>query len=1606
MKKLRKIVGIIFLLMFFVVGLNTTATVRAAEPLSAVDITTTQNLGIGEKIELNNHFLPGITEVTKRQLEITSSDEDVVYIAKNTYSIYGTKAGRATIEIKLESQNIYQTFDVVVELKNILTGNAVFANLVGTETWTASNQEIMGWRLYTGNQVVDPSRQVVKAELIDGVPTVTYQHTGGDAYSNLYYIQKNVPNGHYYVTGEIKASNINKNLYYRLNQGGLIENQTLPVRGTFEWRTFESGLAEVANNQIKIELYAPNLSGTVQFRNFKIYRVLDVSFLDFTLEEESILLDHEGTNEEKFYELNPKANNVSGIEYDFTITSDDSTVIRVDPLTQKLEARKKGVSNIIVKDDKYGYSRNVYGIVGKAVDLNLGLDSTVTVDEDSFYDLEIDQKYQIYPHEKPLYGNYYITENKLRYYPNRDFNSSTEFIGGSKTLDKFTIIVYDETQGYQKVLVNVDVLPIPDEITIQEFYHSTPKGTKLTKGYVELRSRDIDEKLPGGRARTSPYSNRMTQAYKQVTTSFKNGGLTGQTAQGGVVKILNDGQTARIEDRYFYSNSKYIYGVQFEYTPVPDFTGYDTFTLVSKLGDVTVEYPVTIYVLPEHDDFKFETTDFSGTYLLSNETWITETKAAYEAGDSYLVEVIDYYKLQLANYLTKGDPATSRGPLEQLSILYKVTGEEEFFNKAWSQLDALTNKNRLGWGQDSNGFLDAAMASYSVAFAYNFLIDRLTVAQKEQVIRALYEEAFYFYDTSRFSNPNVLLHGNNHNLLINCNMALSGLAIMGYDNQNLEVKLPNGETSHINVRQVATESVKTAFNLLQIGVSNYSDSGGFIEGPAYSYYAHRNMVSLLATLHNIYGGTENWDFGLNEVEGIVNYPNYTLYTQTPNYDTYYYNEGGYSLNQPALLWYARMDDAYIPYTLPNYIAHLDQTYNAQSILWYKPGSFDNLDMTNITQTDFLLTEHELALLRKGFGDDLSSFFGMKTYAPISNSFAHKSLDAGTFEIVALGEKFVENFSHEDYLNVVPAGFWMYDYARWMYYRKQAQGHNTLIINPRDNPTMHQSPFEVSKIVNLQSGNDQSFAVADLTDVYRDQVYSYQRGIMLFDNKTNFLVQDEFELRKLSEVYFQLHTEGVITLIDDKTALITVNGKNLYAKLLTDGKFEVSEAKPLPQTIGNIGNLTLEGISKLYVHLKDIQKGTIQVMFVPSLDNNPKFDYTFGAIETWVAKDKAKATAYIDNVEFDAFMGANTLYKFNKYQNTYYIKLSEANYVIPELDITYNKNLYNIEVINAKHFGDKTIIILKDKAGQTLNRYEFYFYTDNIPNFLLIDEIEVPDIEGYLELTDDDTRSDVLFDEQTDVVFDLGKKEIISVIGVRFINFTEVNAVTISYSNDGVNYTYGGSFLSEAGTFGYNLFNLGGIEARYFKLTFNLSNETRISRVSEIKFYQRYFDVLLDGEVTRVLYQQVMEKPTDPTKESEGGVHYQFIGWYNPLTKSFHSFNEPVYGTLHLEGKYREYVTVTVVDGDQERVYEVDLNNKFAEPATNKEVEYWYHVDTNEVVDFDQPLTTSITISPKYVSTVDVAAIIIFVIVGLVVAGAVVFIVLQKKKGVKKNEKDN
>ena len=391
-------------------------------------------------------------------------------------------------------------------------------------------------------------------------------------------------------------------------------------------------------------------------------------------------------------------------------------------------------------------------------------------------------------------------------------------------------IAFDKEKGYVVVTVNVKINNVIDDSTTVEFWHTTDKNTNLewsetrnsnytsnslyNGGYLQIVSNDVEaiysatyKKHMGenGPAQDA-YMNAKSAMYAKIYATFNDGAYEFVTANGGTVKILFEGKVQKIYDRYYESQGKVIYGVLYDYIPAQDYIGYDTFDFVIHNGENEVTITNKVYIAPGLDDFEFETLNTDGTYLLSNDEWLTEVKLAYETGDKYIKTWVDFYEAQYRNHVPTGVPATARTPMEQLAILYKVTGKDEYFEKCWNEMIHVVKDEefsedgtrRSSWGEDSNGFLDAAMVTYSVAFTYNYIKDKLSDAQKDMVMRALYEEGFYYFEN--LNNVNVLLHGNNHNLLVCGNLAIAALSALSYEGE-ITCQTRDHGVQTVNVRE-------------------------------------------------------------------------------------------------------------------------------------------------------------------------------------------------------------------------------------------------------------------------------------------------------------------------------------------------------------------------------------------------------------------------------------------------------------------------------------------------------------------------------------------------------------------------------------------------------------------------------------------------------------------------------------------------------------------------------------------------------------------------------------------------------------------------------------
>lgn len=1451
----------------------------------ALSLSQEMEIEVAEEVPIT--FMPYVSESDKQTMEWSLSEEGVVYLTKTKYKLIALKAGETTLTV--QSAQYYSTVHIKVRYQNLFErGN--FENLDSGMIWEVSNQELGGWRLYTGGSPV-AENQLVEVLDDNGNKVIHFRHPTTPHTSVLYQQIGGLSGGQYYVTAKMKGTDVEKDAYVRVNQGnkwGL--TQTTKVKGTFDWETYTSDIVRLDEGEkLKVELYFSANTGEVYFDDVQVFKVITSEYNSFTVsasksyrnssEKPAALKQPNqigkmevGDKVQLMCETYPQ----SQIDYDYSYSVEDHEILSVVSYGEnagELTALKNGVTNVDVTD-RYGNHKKILVAVGKENGIwasieGIGEESFVAGKEDTTKKIKIQcesSQFELYKYSNAQHGNYYIENQTVIYTPAQDYytqNGSEEF---------FEILVYSG-DGFCILPIHIRIEGVDDPCTIVDYWHSTPKNTPLrwsesaerkhtaitsegsyfNGGYLQVSSYDVEVLYPQTKNIPTAQLQAKTEAYRKILGKSTDGSLTISTANGGTVQLRFDGVAQQIQDRYYDSQKKIIFGICYDYTPKDGFVGYDTFDLVIQNGEESITVTNTVYVLPAVEDFKFDSLNFDGIYLLTNDQWLSEVRAGYADKDPYITTWVDVYAKNFANFVPSGVPADSRSYLEQLAILYQVTKDRKYFELCWQQMEAIVkdeeySKNgtrRLSWGEDSNGFLDAAMVTYSVGFAYSYIKNELTAEQKQIVMKAMYEEGFYWFEN--LNNVNVLLHGNNHNLLICCDLALAAFAAMSYD-QTISgtVLSKNDSYENLNVREMSAQTIMTAFKYLQIALVHYSDSGGFPEGPAYSIYAHKNMVSLLATLYNLYGETNGKinSFGLSDIPGIMNYTNYPLYTSSPNYYTFYYAESEYSNNQPSLLWYARYDESQINAAVLSKMANANEQYNILNLLWYTPGLYERVDLHNMKELDQMLEDHELATFREDFDNEMAVFTGLKGVDSSSGAFSHKNLDSGTFELYALGERFIGNYCDETYNIVVPDGYWDYDYQRWTYYKKSAQGQNTLVINPEKNPVIAQDPQESAPLIRFESNQSGGFSVVDLSRVYKSDAISVLRGLKLFDHRQRVLLQDEFVLREPSTIYWSAHTEARIDLISDKLARLILNGKCIYAQIISElGSFSYMPATALPGTTGKFCNLDNTGVNKLLIRLDDVVSGNLCVVFTKALEEITEFEpMQVVPLADWqLEEDSALPKITAKNIEIDAELGNRFKYVFNPYQYDYVIHLDRSVFNVPNLKVDYDKEKYSLKIEKTSLFQHLTKVILQDKKTKETRTYSFKFIVDTIiDGYEQYRKLEVLRVTGYPDadcLQDGNNTTKLSFNSKQEIIYELAKPSTFTNVLMRFSGgVLNTYYFDIYTSMDQENWEccyFGGSNTNQMGD---EVYSLGQAEAKYVKFVFTGEVLEDLTSISKIELY--------------------------------------------------------------------------------------------------------------------------------------------------------------------------
>lgn len=518
--------------------------------------------------------------------------------------------------------------------------------------------------------------------------------------------------------------------------------------------------------------------------------------------------------------------------------------------------------------------------------------------------------------------------------------------------------------------------------------------------------------------------------------------------------------------------------------------------------------------------------------------------------------------------------AVSRRVLERaqvLSVAYAATKDEKYKERLWRELSAAAQFP--DW--HPSHFLDTAEMTAAFAMGYDWMYDQWSAGEREVIRRAIIEKGLTpglkCYRGELGSYGNWVKWDWNWNVVCNGGLAVGALAVMDTD------------------PELAAEVISCGLESYQAMVGEFAPDGAWKEGPGYWHYTVQYMTYYMSSLQSALGT----DYGYGDAQG-VNRTAYYLIHMTGVDRTFNLNDSGDGkVSAAELFWLAERygDPGISRYRLEN-IRKGFYRASAMDLIWYNP---DNMTTENTLPLADKFRESEIALFRDSW--DKTTLFAGIHGGP--NNIPHGNLDAGTFVLDMLGQRFACDLGGDNY---ELDGYFDNGNRRWKYYRTRAEGHNTIILNPGSGPDQQLNSF--SPIIKFAEGGSSPFAIVDTTSAQSHGAQSAERGLMLVQNRTGVVIRDEIRMKEAGEAYWFMHTQAKIENYgaDNRSVILERNGKRIWVGILAgEGTFYDMEAKPLPSSPQSSQQNPNTGTRKLAIHRENMIQWNLTVAFLPLKD---------------------------------------------------------------------------------------------------------------------------------------------------------------------------------------------------------------------------------------------------------------------------------------------------------------------------------------------------------------------------------------------------------------------
>jgi len=786
------------------------------------------------------------------------------------------------------------------------------------------------------------------------------------------------------------------------------------------------------------------------------------------------------------------------------------------------------------------------------------------------------------------------------------------------------------------------------------------------------------------------------------------------------------------------------------------------------------------------------------------------------------------------------------GPLViNLGMLYHLSNDavkkEQYKQRIWDEV--YTVSQFPNWNEE-NEFLNTAEFMEGLAIAYDWLYDEWTPEQRLILEDAMIQKGLV--KTLEAFNKNIWwIHTyprtNNWNAV--CNGA-SILTLMAIGDLDKEILLPSKEK--VTMQQFGSKILDTAFNALEDFILlEFTPDGAWAEGPSYWKYTLEYIVRFISSLETALGTS----YGYDQTPGLNKTAYFPTYMSGAVGALNYGDASSNKVMSAEELWIAQKYEDRLLASV-----HLDNKFkfrNAGSefeMLWYDPALYipgQSLDL------DQYFSGTEVATFRSKWEDPNSSFLGLKAG---NNVVSHGHYDLGSFVFESLGQQWAIDLGKDDY-NL--PGYSNYDKERLTYYRLNPEGHNTLVINPDGGAQQNIKAF--SKIEKVESKPSGGFAIANLTEAYDRHVAQAKRGVMLASNRTRATVQDEVSFLNPSTAYWFLHTEADIQVsADGKSAIFSKGGEQIWVGLDSDARdglgqpidvrFDVMDAKPLPQSPNPSKQNQNIGIRKLFVKLDQVKEMRLTITMVPIVGSIEDTDLTVNSIplDNWSISDGELIIPVIQSASIDGVL----LAEFNEHKFSYDIQLPLDRTDVPVLEFTYDQTLNDVQIIPADEVPGITKLIVS--SLQTPEIKSIYFF-----NYKLVplngeeerlSELPVVGISASASQTEQGNTEDKALDGDLNtywgaegdqwIMLDLGEVKTVNSVGIAFIRGNERSfKYDIETSLDGQTWYKAYSGQSSGESLDIEKTYVRQHEAQYIRITGHGNSVNQWNSYAEVRVYQ-------------------------------------------------------------------------------------------------------------------------------------------------------------------------